>query len=81
MIKTENTIIPKYMTIKDIVAYSGIPAKWVRTWIKNGEVDYESFERHLIFLKENNTQAFIINGTTGESSTLTSDEKKETLIK
>lgn len=39
MIKTENTIIPKYMTIKDIVAYSGIPANWVRTWIKNGEVE------------------------------------------
>ena len=53
----------------------------VTTPFKNGEVDYESFERHLIFLKENNTQAFIINGTTGESSTLTSDEKKETLIK
>lgn len=51
----------------------------VTTPFKNEEVDYESFERHLVFLKENNTQAFIVNGTTGESSTLTADEKKETL--
>lgn len=51
----------------------------VTTPFKNEELDYESFERHLVFLKENNAQAFIINGTTGESSTLTADEKKETL--
>ena len=51
----------------------------VTTPFKNEAVDYESFEQHLVFLKENNTQAFIINGTTGESSTLTAEEKTETL--
>lgn len=51
----------------------------VTTPFKNGEVDYDSLERHLIFLKENDNQAFVINGTTGESSTLTTDEKMKTL--
>lgn len=51
----------------------------VTTPFKDGAVDYESFEQHLVFLKENKTQAFIINGTTGESSTLTTEEKTETL--
>ena len=51
----------------------------VTTPFKNEAVDYESFDQDLVFLKENNTQAFIINGTTGESSTLTAEEKTETL--
>lgn len=58
--------------------FEGVSAA-VTTPFKNDEVDYESFEKHLIFLKENNIQAFVINGTTGESSTLTQEEKKRTL--
>lgn len=58
--------------------FEGVSAA-VTTPFKNEEVDYESLERHLVFLKENNIQAFVMNGTTGESSTLTADEKKETL--
>ena len=58
--------------------FEGVSAA-VTTPLKNDEVDYDSLERHLSFLKDNNIQAFIINGTTGESSTLTADEKKESL--
>lgn len=58
--------------------FEGVSAA-VTTPMKNGEVDYDSFEQHLQFLKENNIQAFVINGTTGEGSTLTDEEKKETL--
>lgn len=58
--------------------FEGVSAA-VTTPFKNDEVDYDSLERHLNFLKDNNIQAFIMNGTTGESSTLTADEKKESL--
>jgi|SRR5690625_117525 len=58
--------------------FEGVSAA-VTTPFKDGEVDLKSFERHLQFLKENNIQAFIINGTTGESSTLTDFEKRQTI--
>lgn len=58
--------------------FEGVSAA-VTTPFINDAVDYENFERHLVFLKENNIQAFVINGTTGESSTLTAEEKAETL--
>lgn len=58
--------------------FEGVSAA-VTTPFKNDEVDYDSLERHLSFLKDHNIQAFIMNGTTGESSTLTADEKKESL--
>lgn len=58
--------------------FEGVSAA-VTTPLKNDEVDYDSLERHLSFLKDHNIQAFIINGTTGENSTLTADEKKESL--
>lgn len=51
----------------------------VTTPLKNGRLDAESFEKHLIFLKDNDIQAFIINGTTGEGSTLSESEKKQAL--
>lgn len=47
----------------------------VTTPFSNNEVDYEAFKAHLTFLKENRIQSFVINGTTGEGSTLTSEEK------
>ena len=58
--------------------FEGVSAA-LTTPLKNDEVDYDSLERHLSFLKDHNIQAFIMNGTTGESSTLTADEKKESL--
>ena len=58
--------------------FEGVSAA-VTTPFKNGALDIETFEQHLIFLKENNIQAFIVNGTTGEGSTLTDEEKLKTL--
>lgn len=58
--------------------FEGVSAA-VTTPMTGGKVDYENFEKHLEFLKDNNIQAFIINGTTGESSTLSMEEKEETL--
>ncbi|MDZ7835539.1 MAG: dihydrodipicolinate synthase family protein [Alkalibacterium sp.] len=47
----------------------------VTTPFKEGSVDYDSFKNHLTYLKENSIQAFVVNGTTGEGSTLTRKEK------
>lgn len=58
--------------------FEGVSAA-VTTPFKDGQVDFAHFEEHLKFLKDNNIQAFVINGTTAEASTLTEDEKKQTL--
>lgn len=58
--------------------FEGVSAA-VTTPFKEGKLDTDSFEKHLQFLKENDLQAFVINGTTGEGSTLTKEEKKQTL--
>lgn len=58
--------------------FEGVSAA-VTTPFKDGELDLNSFEKHLEFLKANNIQAFIVNGTTGESSTLTDIEKRQTI--
>ncbi|MCC5895525.1 MAG: 4-hydroxy-tetrahydrodipicolinate synthase [Alkalibacterium sp.] len=47
----------------------------VTTPFINDAVDYDAFRSHLTFLKDNRIQSFVINGTTGEGSTLTSEEK------
>lgn len=58
--------------------FEGVSAA-VTTPFKDGELDLNSLEKHLEFLKANNIQAFIVNGTTGESSTLTDIEKRQTI--
>lgn len=58
--------------------FEGVSAA-VTTPFKDGKVDYENLEKHLNFLKNNNIQAFVINGTTGESTTLTNEEKRKSL--
>lgn len=47
----------------------------ITTPFSHGEVDYDAFERHVNFLVDNDTQAIFVNGTTGEGSTLTEEEK------
>lgn len=49
------------------------------TPFKNNEVDYDGFRNHIIYLIDNNVQSIIINGTTGESPTLSTEEMKEML--
>jgi len=42
---------------------------------KNGEIDYEYLKKHIEFLIENKTDCIVACGTTGESATLTKEEK------
>lgn len=49
------------------------------TPFKNGKVDFQKLEELLNWHVENNTDAIIICGTTGEGSTMSDDEKKETI--
>lgn len=51
----------------------------ITTPLTNDEVDYAAFRKHIEYLIDNNVQAIIINGTTGESPTLSSDEARELL--
>ncbi|HCZ0064814.1 TPA: 4-hydroxy-tetrahydrodipicolinate synthase [Staphylococcus aureus] len=45
----------------------------------NNKVNLEVLKAHVNFLLENNAQAIIVNGTTAESPTLTTDEKERIL--
>lgn len=49
------------------------------TPFRNNEVDYDAFRNHIEYLIDNNAQSLIINGTTGESPTLSAEEIKELL--
>ncbi len=49
------------------------------TPFKNNKVDFDKLKELIEFQIENNTQAIIICGTTGESSTMSDLEKKETI--
>ena len=49
------------------------------TPFRNNSVDYDAFRSHIEYLIENNVQSIIVNGTTGESPTLSADEIKELL--
>ncbi|MBQ9116642.1 MAG: dihydrodipicolinate synthase family protein, partial [Clostridia bacterium] len=44
------------------------------TPFRDGKIDYEDFARIIEFQIANHTDAIIVCGTTGESSTLTDDE-------
>ncbi len=59
--------------------FQGSAVALVTPFDKNGEINFKSFERLLEFHLENNTQAIIIFGTTGESATLSDNEKFELL--
>jgi 4-hydroxy-tetrahydrodipicolinate synthase len=45
----------------------------------DGEVDYQRFRELALHLLENGTDGFVVTGTTGESPTLTDDERLELL--
>ncbi|ARJ51822.1 4-hydroxy-tetrahydrodipicolinate synthase [Staphylococcus lutrae] len=46
----------------------------------NGEVDYEAIKKHVRFQIENGIQSIVVNGTTAENPTLTSEEKDRILM-
>lgn len=45
----------------------------------NEDVDYEAFENHIEFLIDNSVKSIIINGTTAENPTLTTEERNTLL--
>ncbi len=47
------------------------------TPFKEGKVDFESYEKLIDFQLQNNTQALIVLGTTGEASTQTFEEREK----
>lgn len=61
--------------MESIKIFRGSAVALVTPFDSLGEINYKSFERLLEFQLENNTQAIIISGTTGESATLTDQEK------
>lgn len=54
--------------------FTGAGVAIVTPMKENGEVDYEAFAKLIDFQVENGTDAIIVCGTTGESSTLTHEE-------
>lgn len=49
------------------------------TPFRNDEIDYNAFRAHIEYLIENDAQSLVVNGTTGESPTLSSEEVKSLL--
>ena len=49
------------------------------TPFKDGKVDFNKLEEILNWHVEQNTDAIVICGTTGEASTMTDEERKETI--
>ncbi len=49
----------------------------VTPMLENGEVDFDSFKKLLSFHEENNTDGIVLVGTTGESATLSANEREE----
>ncbi|TVT29601.1 4-hydroxy-tetrahydrodipicolinate synthase [Salinicoccus cyprini] len=62
----------------DILIFEGIGVA-MTTPFTDDAVDYAAFRAHIEYLIENNAQALIINGTTGESPTLDGEEMRSLL--
>ena len=62
-----------------MAVFTGAGVAIVTPMKKDGSIDYESFEGLIEFQIENGTDAIIVCGTTGESSTQTHEEHLETI--
>ncbi len=60
--------------------FKGSGVAIVTPFDKNNNIDYDTYKKLIEFQIKNHTDAIIVCGTTGESATLNTDEKKE-LIK
>ena len=63
------------MVINDAKLFGRIVTAMVTPFDENGEIDYASVERIVEYLVKNKTQTILVAGTTGESPTLSSEEK------
>ncbi|GAB3060294.1 4-hydroxy-tetrahydrodipicolinate synthase [Salinicoccus sesuvii] len=61
--------------MNDTIIFEGIGVA-MTTPFADDTVDHAAFRRHIEYLIENNAQALIINGTTGESPTLDGEEMR-----
>ena len=61
--------------MKDLI-FKGAAVAMVTPFKDNNEIDYEELNRLIDFNIENGTNAIVITGTTGESSTLSDEEHK-----
>lgn len=59
--------------------FTGSAVALVTPFTASGEVDFKQLSCLIDFHLDNNTQAIVVNGTTGEGSTLSFDEKKAIL--
>ena len=57
------------------MVFEGSAAAVVAPMAENGAIDFEAMGKLLEFQLENGTDAIVVNGTTGESSTLQDEEK------
>ena len=55
--------------------FKGLAPAVIAPMKADGSLDLDAFDRLIHFLVDNGSQALVINGTTGESPTLTAEEK------
>ena len=55
--------------------FSGVGTAIITPFLKNGEVDYEALKKITHFQVENNIDAIVILGTTGEAPVISGDER------
>ena len=60
--------------------FTGAGVAIVTPMLSNGEVNYDKLEELLEFQIKNGSDAIIICGTTGESSTLTIEEDRKSVV-
>lgn len=61
------------------IIFKGCGTAIITPFTKDNQVDYDAFEKMLEFQVENGADCIIVCGTTGEASTMTTDEKKKTI--
>ncbi len=59
--------------------YRGVGVALITPFDANNSIDFEGLKNLIDFVSNNNSDYLVVNGTTGESATTTSDEKKQIL--
>lgn len=61
------------------VVFKGCGTALCTPFTENGEINYKEFEKFIEFQIANKADSLIVCGTTGESATMTEEEKMETI--